>query len=193
MGAMDFFAHDGGAPVIYEAAPSNIWCFVNKNADKKTIEDILALANYTAAPYGTKEQRLKAYGIEGTHHTLKDGVLVKTEQGNNQVFATYEYVASPAPFRAYPDHPDVVKGVIEWQQRQGAHLKKPLFHGMQIQEPTRFTELNAQFEDLEKDIVRGRKKVGDMQQQVSDWKTRGGDKLRDWYKKLLDETGESAS
>lgn len=64
---------------------------------------------------------------------------------------------------------------------------------MQIQEPTRYTELNAQFEDLEKDIVRGRKKVGDMQQAVSDWKTKGGDKLRDWYKKLLDETGESAS
>ena len=41
--------------------------------------------------------------------------------------------------------------------------------------------------------MRGRKKVGDMQQAVSDWKTKGGDKLRDWYKKLLDETGESAS
>lgn len=193
MGAMDFFAHDGGAPVIYEASPSNIWCFVSKKADKKTVEDVLALANYTAAPYGTKEQRLKAYGLEGTHHTLKDGVLAKTEKGNNQVFATYEYIATSAPFRAYPDHPDVAKGVIEWQQRQGAHLKKPLFFGMQIQEPTRFTELNAQFEDLEKDIVRGRRKVGDMQQQVSDWKTKGGDKLRDWYKKLLDETGESAS
>lgn len=62
MGAMDFFAAAGGDPVIYEASPSNIWCFVNKNADKKTIQDVLALANYTAAPYGTKEQRLKAYG-----------------------------------------------------------------------------------------------------------------------------------
>ncbi|MGW5924900.1 extracellular solute-binding protein [Streptomyces anulatus] len=193
MGAMDFFAHDGGDLVIYEAPPSNIWCFVSKKADKKVVEDLLALANFTAAPYGSKEQRLRAYGLEGTHHSLKDGVLVKNEQGNNEVFATYEYIATSKPYRAYPDYPDVAKGVIAWQQRQGAHLKKPLFHGMQIQEPTRYTELNAQFEAMEKDIVRGRKKVGDMQQQVSDWKTRGGDKLRDWYKKLLDETGESAS
>lgn len=193
MAAMDYFAHDGGDPTLYAGQPSNIWAFVNKDTDKKKIADILALANYTAAPYGTKEQRLKAYGIEGTHHTLKGGALTKTEQGNNQVFATYEYIASPQQFFAYPDHPDVVKGMIGWQQRQGPHVRKPLFHGMQVQEPNRFAELNSQFEDLEKDIVRGRKKVSDMQQAVSDWRSRGGDKLRDWYRKLLDETGTPAS
>ncbi len=32
-----------------------------------------------------------------------------------------------------------------------------------------------------------------MQQAVSDWKSKGGDKLRDWYKKLLDENGSAAS
>ncbi|MFI9614270.1 Tat pathway signal sequence domain protein [Streptomyces sp. NPDC052023] len=193
MAAMDYFAADGGEPTLYNAQPSGIWCFVNKNADEKKIKDILAVANYCSAPYGTREQRLKAYGVEGTHHTLKDGVLTKNEQGNNEVFATYEYMAAPAPFRAWPDHPDVVRGVVEWQQRQGAHCTKPLFHGMQIQEPNRYAELSAQFEDLEKDIVRGRKKISDMQQAVSDWRSQGGDELRDWYKKLLDETGSSAS
>ncbi|GAA3008405.1 lipoprotein [Streptomyces fulvorobeus] len=193
MAAMDIFAHDGGEPTLYAAPPSNIWCFVSEKADKRKIEEILALANFTAAPYGSREQRLKAYGVEGVHHTVKDGVIAKTEDGNNQVFATYEYIAGPAAFRAFPDHPDVAKGMVEWQQRQGAHTRKPLFYGMQVQEPARYAELNAQFEDLEKDIVRGRKKVSDMQQNVSDWRTRGGDKLRDWYKKLLDETGDSAS
>jgi putative aldouronate transport system substrate-binding protein len=28
-----------------------------------------------------------------------------------------------------------------------------------------------------------------MQQAVSDWKSKGGDGLRDWYKKLLDTSG----
>ncbi|WP_327351351.1 extracellular solute-binding protein [Streptomyces sp. NBC_01304] len=193
MAAMDYFAHDGGDPTLYMAQPSDFWCFVNEKADKKTVQDALALANFCAAPWGSKEQRLKAYGVEGVHHTLTDDVLVKNGQGNNEVFATYEYVGSPPPFRAWPDHPDVVKGVVEWQQRQGPFLKKPLFHGMQIAEPNRYAELNAQFEDTEKDIVRGRKKVSDMQQMVSDWRSGGGDKLRDWYKKLLDETGDSAA
>ncbi|MFF8842307.1 extracellular solute-binding protein [Streptomyces sp. NPDC015127] len=193
MAAMDYFAHDGGTPTLYARPPADIWTFVSKDADEKTVRDILALANFCAAPYGSKEQRLRQYGVEGVHHTLKDGVLAKNGRGNNEVFATYEYIASPAPFIAQPDHPDVVKGMVEWQQRQGVHVRKPLFHGMQIQEPNRYTELNAEFEDLEKDIVRGRKKIGDMQQAVSDWKSGGGDKLRDWYRKLLDESGSAAS
>lgn len=192
MAAMDYFAADGGDPVLYAASPANIWTFVSDKADEKTVRDVLALANYTAAPYGTREQRLKAYGVEGVHHTLDGGDLVKTEQGNNQVFATYEYIASPQQFFAYPNLPDVVEGMVRWQQRTGAFVREPLFHGMQIQEPDQWAELNSQFEDLEKDIVRGRKKVADMQQAVSDWRSQGGDRLRDWYRKLLDETGAGA-
>ncbi|GAA2935694.1 extracellular solute-binding protein [Streptomyces enissocaesilis] len=193
MAAMDYFAHDGGKPTLYTAAPSHMWCFVNEKADDKKVRDVLALANFTAAPYGSKEQRLRQFGVEGVHHTLEDGVLTKNGKGNDEVFGTYEYIASSAPFIAYPDQPDVVEGMTGWQQRMGAHLRKPLFYGMQIQEPNRYTELNSQFEDLEKDIVRGRKKIGDMQRAVSDWKSGGGDELRDWYKKLLDETGSSAT
>ncbi|GGS09277.1 lipoprotein [Streptomyces aureoverticillatus] len=193
MGAFDYFAPDGGAPTLYARPPADIWTFVSEKADEKTVRDILALANFCAAPFGSKEQRLRQYGVEGVHHTYEDGVLVKNGKGNNEVFSTYEYVASAAPYIAQPDHPDVVKGMVEWQQRQGSHVRKPLFHALQVQEPTRYTELNAEFEDLEKDIVRGRKKVGAMRQAAADWKSGGGDKLRDWYRKLLDETGSSAS
>ena len=64
---------------------------------------------------------------------------------------------------------------------------------MQITEPARYTNLSDDFEQLEDDIIRGRKKIGDMQQAVSDWKSKGGDKLRDWYQKLLDDNGTAAS
>ncbi|MFV0126424.1 extracellular solute-binding protein [Streptomyces sp. HMX112] len=193
MAAMDYFHHDGGRPRLYAGSPANLWAFVNKDADERTVRDVLAIANFTAAPYGTREQRLKAYGVEGVHHTVRDGRITKTGTGNDQVFATYEYIAGPQQFFAYPNFPDVVKGMVGWQQRMGAFLTKPLFHGMQVQEPNRWAELSSQFEDLEKDVVRGRKKVADMQQAVSDWRSRGGDQLRDWYRELLDETGDQAS
>ncbi|MFI8931201.1 extracellular solute-binding protein [Streptomyces sp. NPDC053474] len=193
MGAIDYFAPDGGAPTLYARPPSDMWTFVSEKAGEEKVRDILALANFCAAPYGTKEQRLRQYGVEGVHHTFEDGVLVKNGKGNNEVFGTYEYIASAAPYVAQPDYPDVVKGMVAWQQRQGVHVRKPLFHGMQIQEPNRYTELDAEMEDLEKDIVRGRKKVSDMRRAAADWRSGGGDKLRDWYKKLLDETGGSVS
>ncbi|WP_159329305.1 extracellular solute-binding protein [Streptomyces tendae] len=186
---MDFFGHDGGAPTLWAQNPASIFAFVNKKASKSVIRDVLALANVTAAPYGTKEYMATNYGVEGTHYTVKDGVPTKTDQGNIDVMNAYVMVASPAATIAHPDFPEVAKGQVEWQQRTGAVTKKPTFYGMQIVEPARYTNLSNDFEQLEDDIVRGRKKIGDMQQAVSDWKSKGGDKLRDWYRKILDENG----
>ncbi|MFG3112331.1 extracellular solute-binding protein [Streptomyces tendae] len=189
---MDFFGHDGGAPTLWAQNPASIFAFVNKKASKSVIRDVLALANVTAAPYGTKEYMATNYGVEGTHYTVKDGVPTKTDQGNIDVMNAYVMVASPAATIAHPDFPEVAKGQVEWQQRTGAVTKKPTFYGMQIVEPARYTNLSNDFEQLEDDIVRGRKKIGDMQQAVSDWKSKGGDKLRDWYQKILDENGPAA-
>ncbi|MFG2515458.1 extracellular solute-binding protein [Streptomyces sp. NPDC048584] len=189
---MDIFGHDGGDPALWAQNPASIFAFINKKAPEAVIRDVLAVANVTAAPYGTKEYMATNYGVEGTHYTVKDGVPTKTDQGNIDVMNAYVMVASPAATIAHPDFPDVAKGQVEWQQRMGAFTKKPSFYGMQITEPARWTNLSNDFEQLEDDVVRGRKKVGDVQQAVSDWKSKGGDKLRDWYRKILDENGSAA-
>ncbi|MBD0424123.1 extracellular solute-binding protein [Streptomyces sp. TRM S81-3] len=190
---MDIFGHDGGDPTLWAQNPAGIFAFVNKKASESVIRDVLAVANVTAAPYGTKEYMATNYGVEGTHYTVKDGVPTKTDQGNIDVMNAYVMIASPAATIAHPDYPEVARGQVEWQQRMGAFTKKSAFYGMQITEPARYTNLSNDFEQLEDDIVRGRKKIGDMQQAVSDWRSKGGDKLRDWYKKLLDENGSAAS
>ncbi|MEU0021321.1 extracellular solute-binding protein [Streptomyces rochei] len=189
---MDIWGHDGGAPKLWAQNPAGIFAFVNKDASESVIRDVLAVANVTAAPYGTKEYMATNYGVEGTHYTVEDGVPTKTEQGNIDVMNAYVMIASPAPTIAHPDFPEVARGQVEWQQRMGAHTKKSTFYGMQIVEPARWTNLSNDFEQLEDDVIRGRKKIGDMQQAVSDWRSKGGDKLRDWYKKLLDENGTAA-
>ncbi|WP_151481622.1 extracellular solute-binding protein [Streptomyces albicerus] len=190
---MDIFGHDGGDPSIFATMPANIFAFINKGASESVIRDALAVANVTAAPYGTKEYMLTNYGVEGTHYTVKDGVPVKNDKGNQEAINAYVMVASPAPTLAHPDLPDITREQVEWQQRMGAFTKKSTFYGMQITEPTRYTNLSNDFEQLEDDITRGRKKISDMQQAVSDWKSKGGDKLRDWYQKLLDENGSAAN
>jgi putative aldouronate transport system substrate-binding protein len=189
---MDVFGHDGGDPTLWAQNPAGIFAFVNKKASESVIREVLAVANVTAAPYGTKEYMATNYGVEGTHYTVKDGVPAKTDQGNIDVMNAYVMIASPAPTIARPDFPEVAKGQVEWQQRMGAFTKKSAFYGMQIVEPARWTNLSNDFEQLEDDIVRGRKKISDMQQAVSDWRSKGGDQLRDWYKKLLDESGPAA-
>ncbi|WP_328501419.1 extracellular solute-binding protein [Streptomyces sp. NBC_00457] len=190
---MDVWGHDGGNPTMWAEQPAGIFAFVNKKASESVIRDVLAVANVTAAPYGTKEYMMTNYGVEGTHYTVKDGVPTKTDQGNIEVMNAYVMVASPAATTAHPDFPAVAKGQVEWQQRMGAFTRKSSFWGMQITEPNRFTNLTNDMEQMEDDVVRGRKKISDMQQWVSDWKSKGGDRLRDWYQQILDENGSAAN
>ncbi|MEE1931104.1 extracellular solute-binding protein [Streptomyces sp. TRM 70351] len=190
---MDIFGHDGGDPVLYFANPAGIWSFISKKASRETIEECLALANFAAAPYGTREARLVKYGVEGVHHELRDGIPVKNKKGEAEAQDTYYFIAAGEAVSATPDHPHVAQDWCAWQQRMGAHMRKPLLYGMQVREPSKWANLSDRFELLEDDIVRGRKKVSDMQQAVSEWRRSGGDELRDWYAKLIDEAGESAS
>ncbi|MTE21238.1 extracellular solute-binding protein [Streptomyces sp. TRM43335] len=190
---MDIFGHDGGDPRLYFANPAGIWAFVNRKASKETVEECLAIANFAAAPYGTRENRLVRYGVEGTHYTLEDGVPTKTPQGVTETQDTYFFTAGSEAVAAFPDYPQIVRDWCAWQQRMGAFMKKPLLYGMQVREPNRWANLGDQFEDLEDDVVRGRKKISDMQRAIEDWRKAGGDELRDWYRKLIDEVGESAA
>ncbi|MCX4515434.1 extracellular solute-binding protein [Streptomyces sp. NBC_01619] len=186
---MDIFGADGGDPTPYASQPATIWSMIRKGASKTTVENALAAANFSAAPYGTKERMLVDYGVEGTHYTVKDGVPVKTDQGNIEVINAWVMLAAPAAYYAHPDFPDIARKQVEWQQRMGAFMKKTSTYGMNIVEPTRYANLSSQFEQLEIDYVRGNKKLSDVQAAISTWKSSGGDKLRDWYKQLLDKNG----
>jgi len=186
---MDYFAADGGDPTLYATQPAGIWSMIRKGASKETVENALAAANFAAAPYGTKERMFVDYGVEGTHYTVKNGVPVKNDRGVQEVNNAWVFLGAPAPYLAHPDLPDVARKQVEWQQRQGAFVKKTSTYGMNILEPRRYANISTPFEQLEIDFVRGHKKLSDVQQAISTWKTSGGDKLRDWYKKLLEKNG----
>jgi putative aldouronate transport system substrate-binding protein len=186
---MDIFGADGGDPKLWAAQPAGIWSMIRKGASKTTIENALAAADFAAAPYGTKERMLVDYGVEGTHYTVKNGVPVKNDLGNSEVVNAWVMLAAPAAYYAHPDFPDVARKQVEWQQRMGAFMKKTSTYGMNIVEPTRYANLSSQFEQLEIDYVRGHKKLSDVQAAISTWKSSGGDKLRDWYKQLIDKNG----
>ncbi|WP_055533269.1 extracellular solute-binding protein [Streptomyces graminilatus] len=188
---MDIFGADGGNPKLWAAQPAGIWSMIRKGASKETVENALAAADFAAAPYGTKERMLVDYGVEGTHYTVKNGVPVKNDLGNSEVINAWVMLSAPAPYFAHPDFPDVARKQVEYQQRMGAFMKKTSTYGLNIVEPSRFASLSSQFEQLEIDYVRGNKQMSDVQAAISTWKSSGGDKLRDWYKQLLDKNGSA--
>lgn len=190
MQALDFFNQDGGRPVLWQDDPAGIFTFLSKKLSKARIEEFLAIADYAAAPFGTKEFMLTNYGVEGTHYTLKNGAPTYTPQGVEESQpSTFLFLASPPTSIAYPDQPRLAKDYAGWMARQAPNVKKPLFFGMQIVEPQRYASLYTPFDDLQKDIRRGRKKVSDIDDAVNTWKKSGGEKLRAWYQDILEKNG----
>lgn len=190
MQALDFFNQDGGKPVLWQDDPAGIFTFLSKTLPKAKIEEFLGIADFAAAPYGTKEFMLTNYGVQDTHYTIKDGVPTFTPQGIQEAQpSTFLFLASPPHTIAFPDEPQLVKDYAGWMARQAPNVKKPLFFGMQIVEPQRYASLYTPFDDLQKDIRRGRKKVSDVDAAVTTWKNSGGDKLRAWYQDILEKNG----
>lgn len=187
---MDFFAHDGGKLELYIGAPAGIFSFLSAKLSADKIEELLAVANYAAAPFGTKEFLLEKFGVEGVHYS-KDaaGTPVQTELGTKEVLSSYEFIASPAPAIAWPDQPQAATDFANWMGRMMAFAKKPLFYAMQIQEPTKYASLYTPFDDLQKDVVRNRKSIADVKAAVANWKSNGGDDLRAFYQDILDKSG----
>lgn len=180
--AWDFFGADGGEPVIFKGNPANIFSFIKKTDDPAKIEELLALANYMAAPFGTQENNLINNGIEGVHYTKKDdGTIEKTDLGNKEVTFTYQFLVSPPVVNAKVEFPEFVKDYCEWMARQAPKAQDPLFYGVQITEPSQYASIGQPFDDLQKDIVRGRKTMDDLDAAVTTWRNAGGDKLREFY------------
>ncbi|WP_209311320.1 extracellular solute-binding protein [Streptomyces spiramenti] len=190
MQPVDYFFHDGGEPRLWQDPAASIFTFLNKDLPEEKIRELLAAADFAAAPYGTREFMLTYYGVDGVHHELSSGVPEFSEQGLQEAQpATLVFLASPPHTVAFPDEPQLVEDYAGWMARQAPHVSQPLFFGMQVVEPQRYATLYTPFDDLQKDIRRGRKKVSDLEQAVSTWRNSGGDELRDWYQELLESNG----
>ncbi|MEL7977019.1 extracellular solute-binding protein [Isoptericola sp. F-RaC21] len=181
-------AADGGTPRLFKADPTGMYSFLKKNEDKAKIEEMLAVADFLAAPFGTQEFQLINNGVEGVHFTLdKDNLPVPTDLAATEVQPTYIFLDSPAVVQSRVQYPGFVEAYCTWMADAAQYVEEPLFFGMQITEPSQFSGIATPFDDLQKDIVRGRKTMADLDKAIETWKSSGGDELRDFYQGILDE------
>lgn len=189
---MPVIGNGSGDPVIWKGAAMGIFSAIKKGTAEAKVKEILKLADFIAAPFGTEEYNLINYGIEGTHYTLDENKLPKmTELGAAEVQPTYLFLSSPAPSIAKVQYPGFVKAYATWVNETASFYKEPLFYGMNITVPTKLASIGTPFDDLNKDIARGRKTLADLDKAIETWKKAGGEELRTFYQKILDETKPS--
>ena len=184
-GAFGVFAADGkSTPGVFLGTNTAEVSYFNANLKKDQIEELLAVANYLAAPFGSAEYTMVNYGVEGTHYTMVNGVPTATDAGKKYVQQqTYPFLATCPNVISNPGADQVTKDYAAWQAAASQHVYKPVFLNMNITVPTRFATADAAqaVEDTIKDCYHGIKKVSDVQAAISSWKSSGGTQLVQWY------------
>ncbi|MFJ5885847.1 ABC transporter substrate-binding protein [Kitasatospora cineracea] len=183
-GSFDFLtAKAGGTPKLFMGSSTSLMSYLNAKLKPEQIEELLAVANYLAAPYGSAEYTMVNFGVEGTHYTRVNGVPTFNDEGKKDVQAqTYPFLATASSVISNPGADQVTKDIAAFQAANVKYLYKPLFWNMNISMPQNIATIDTAqaVEDAIKDCYHGKKKVSDVQAAISTWKTNGGDRLKQW-------------
>ncbi|MCG5220329.1 twin-arginine translocation signal domain-containing protein [Streptosporangium sp. KLBMP 9127] len=182
--AFDYISHDGvSKPKMILGPPTSVISYLNINLKPEQIEECLAIANYLAAPYGSAEYTMINFGVEGVHHTMKNGVPTPTEEGKKSVqVQVFPFLASPAAVISNPGADQVTKDYTAWQARNVSALYKPVFWNMNISMPKQIALANTSkaVDDASKACVHGKKTVAEVREVIETWKKRDLDRVKAW-------------
>jgi putative aldouronate transport system substrate-binding protein len=178
-----FAAHDGATPVFFLGTGYGAGTML-KQAPPDRIKELLAILNWTAAPFGSQEDLLLTYGVEGTDYTL----------GSNGNPVTTEHWAGDAynmPWRYMAQHPQVIYNAnypefTKFEADAEAALIPLGIADVTLgyYSPTNSSkgiQLKLKFNDGLGEILQGSRPLTDFDQLVRDWQSGGGEDIRKEY------------
>jgi putative aldouronate transport system substrate-binding protein len=196
--AFDFFTADGtGTPRLSLAPPTEYVSYLNNNLKPAQIKELLRIANYLAAPFGSYEYTLVNYGAATTDYTMGSTGPVLTATGNKDVDSTVPILlSSPNNMISNPGYPSITTASAQFEQRNAKYGYKPLFYAMNITVPNDLTAANTftpftQTDYIMYEVVRGRSSIADYQSTVQSWLSSGGSKLKAFMETVRDKYGDA--
>jgi putative aldouronate transport system substrate-binding protein len=183
------FAHDGGQ-VAYPAGSGNFgMTFVKQQDSPERVKMLLRIADFFAAPFGTDEWLLNYFGVKGTNFAMNDvGAPVLTEQGRNELTATWRYITSPS----YA----LFSSVRSEEFAKVSHAAETAKIAALVPDPTLGFYSQAAFnqgvaaQDVlyagVSDIIQGRKQVSELDGFIKEWQQKAGDKMRAEFTEAID-------
>lgn len=180
MAGCEIPAFDGdGQGALWLSFPSFGRSAIARGSEAR-VETLLGVANYLAAPFGTKEYLTVKYGVEGSDYTMTDGSPQQTAQGTANTELGVKYIVDAALVNFLPGH--------EADARKLDALLRDLvpdaFNNDAVYLPSEtvsdhFERDNKQFQALESDILAGRKPVSDWRPAADAWWSEHGQQMAD--------------
>jgi putative aldouronate transport system substrate-binding protein len=171
-----------GTPTVEIGPGAGMFGYLNAKLKEDQIKELLAVANYIAAPYGSAEWLTVNFGAENVDYTMKGGNPVLTERGGKEVATSFQFLVTPStPTTVQGGFVEVAKDYGAWQADMVKYAVKPAFYAMNITEPSQYSSIGQAVKDTIADVKFGRKPISAFQDAVKTWRSQGGDALRAFY------------
>lgn len=174
---------DGGGMAAKHLGTGAHYGFVGlKKADDERIAEVLRVLNWIAAPFGTAEHLQSHYGIEGTHYELDGNDPVPVSGAISDLRLPLNYIASGSPVLYVPGDDQMVRDEHAYQEQtvpggiQDATIG--LYSPLAIEKSR---EVDTIMNDLISEIIRGQKTMTEWDAGVEEWRSAGGDQIRQEY------------
>lgn len=174
----------GTTATHWQGSPDFSFTALKKASDSR-IRELLGIANYLAAPFGTAEQEFIANGVPGVDYTMKGGQPKATNLGKIETGLSLGYIATG---------PAVLKGPYTKATTDLYNFEKKYLPGA-IADPTqdlysetaatKSANLSQQLTDAQNAILQGRQPVSSWDDAVRTWRDGGGDQIRHEYEEQL--------
>lgn len=153
-----------------------------RKGDKERVEEILRLCNYLAAPLGADEDLTLSYGKEGTTYDFVDGLPKVREEFESHASIPWSAITR-APFTFFNDrYPATVEPRYNGTKELSKFLvKDPCSQAYSTTDAEKGATLSQLVADVTNDIISGRRKMADLEPTIEEWRSSGGNKMRDEY------------
>ena len=111
-----FAAHDGAKPVHY-LGPGFLVTLAMKKAPPERLKELLSIVDWLTAPFGSAEDLLLTYGMQGVDHTLDEaGRPIATPKASPDVDAVgWKYISQRPQVMTWPAWPDYAKVAYDFE------------------------------------------------------------------------------
>ncbi|GII79880.1 sugar ABC transporter substrate-binding protein [Sphaerisporangium rufum] len=188
--ALDPFpAKAGGKVIVWRNEPAGMFAFIRKDLSPDRIRELLRVANWCSAPYGTAENELLTNGVEGKHYNVKDGLVQRTNLGEKEAQPTYMFLSGRPGAITEAQYPDYVPSLHAWETKAATFLEEDPFVGIRVEVPSKMSGLVTPTEDKMQEIFRGKRPISEWKQVVRNWQEQGGNEAREFYQKTARDNG----
>lgn len=184
-----FAAAAGQATIVWRNEPASMFCFVKKGLGDARTRELLAIADWCSAPFGTQEYELVNNGVEGEHYKVEGGKVAQTALGRKEVAPTYMFLSGRPPANSMSQYDGLVQSLWDWQTGAAKYLENDPFVGIRVEVPSKMAGLVQPTEDKLNEIYRGKRPVSEWKTIVKEWQEQGGNEAREFYSKVAKENG----